>query len=256
MDSQKMVKKLLLILLIINTIFITKANADNYKLPSDSEYYLEINKDKYLNTNTLDKVKTQVLGQYQGSLKIKNSRPIFNKYEYGFVFKAGWDFNSIRTDKFNNGATELKTDYDTIQNNFAVGAGLFWSNNYRVELEWQRDYKQLKNKDDKDINFNTLMLNFTWDYYRYNAKLFPYLIVGIGAIQASSRMNSEYLTKIVPAFNVAIGLEYKYDPNYSFFIQAKYLNNIQEIELKQGINTIKLNYNTYSIGLGLRFYYM
>lgn len=249
-------KKILFILLVVSIVNIKIVNANNYRLPSDSEYYLEINKDKYLNTNTLDKVKNQVLGQYQGPLKIKNSRPIFNKYEYGFVFKAGYDLNSNRIKKFNNGIAKVNTDYKSLQNKFALGVGLFWSNNYRVELEWQRDYKELKNKDNRDINFNLLMLNFTLDYYKYNAKFAPYLILGIGAIQTSTRMNTEYLSKIVPAFNVALGFDYKFDPNYSFYMQVKYLKNLQKIELKNGANAIKLDYNTYGIGIGLRFFYM
>lgn len=217
----------------------------DYRLPINSEYYLNVNLDKNIGGNTYDKVQKQVNSQYKGKLNKNNTIAEFNLYEYGYYMNLGISANfttneTVKNKKLGN----IKTDYDNKVLGIA-GLGIFWYNGLRMEVEYSQDNKK-ENKDNFKANLSKYVFNIIREHYTYDAKLTPYIGLGAGAIEAKVNYKKDYK----PIVQGILGASYKLGKYTSLYAQYKLTTTITDLK----VDNYKFGYLNNSVDFGFRIF--
>lgn len=227
--------------------FINVSHSEKYRLIGDPDYYFNVNKDKYISNDEFDKISKQINNQYQGELKILNRRPEFDLYEYNFTFMFGYNYSFLKDDNISTMPVKYKNKYAG-----NIGVGVYWSNNYRLELEYiehnaRNSEKTIENK------YDLYLLTGTIDYYRYQSKFRPYLSLSVGAGHVRNVVNSqkgpkEFLPIVVGG---AVGIEQLFSEDCSLYLQYRYIKSLRDAEFS---DNKKISYESHGIGFGFRVF--
>jgi hypothetical protein len=216
-----------------------------YRLPENSEYYLNVNTDKNIGGNTYDKVKRQINTQYKGKLERERTRPEFNMFEYGYYLNIGLTFGMTDDQKVKNGRTDFRTETDfDLSTNGTVALGIFWYNGFRMEIDYAEDNKKPKHNFDPDIA--KYGFNLIYENYAYERKFTPYIGVGTGIIQGKKDGDKDFR----PMAQGLIGFSYKFENQVAFYTQFKHTRTLLDLNM----NGYKMPYVNNAVDVGFRIF--